>query len=70
MKRVIDFDVSVAGLPARIIRIEYESHYASFEEIQSKPYSESRDVFPEAVAALEKELRHGDFEIQYWYWIE
>lgn len=70
MKRIIDFDVSVSGLPAQIIRIEYESHYKNKEEILSKKYSETEDVMQEAIDALTKEIGHNDYDVQYWYWIE
>lgn len=70
MQRVIDFDVSISGMNTIIMRIEYESHYASIEEILSKPYSETKDVMQEAIQALEKEIGHKDYDVMYWYWIK
>ena len=69
MKRIIDFDVSVAGLPAQVIRVEYEASYSSFDELKDKKYTETRFVFQEAIDALAKELGHNDYQIQYWQWI-
>lgn len=69
MKRIIDFDVSVAGLPAQIIRVEYESHYASKEEIMATAY-EDDDVMQEAIRMLTKEIGHDDYQVQYWDWIK
>ena len=70
MKRVIDFDVSIGGQPAIIMRIEYESHYSSVEEIRCTPYPDVSDVMGEAIKALEKEIGHKDFDVAYWDWIE
>lgn len=70
MNRVIDFDVSVAGLPQQIIRVEYKSQYST-EDIDPMRHADAmRKTFNEAIDALKKEIGHGDFEIVYWYWIK
>lgn len=62
MKRKINFDVSVSGMPAIVVSIEYESNLP--EDLRFGGY-----VMEEAIKALEKELGHSDFEVVYWDWI-
>ena len=70
MKRIIDFQVSVAGLDTEIVRVEYNSKF-SHEELKSLPYTEGGSkVVPEAIDNLEKALGRNDFEVNYWWWIK
>lgn len=69
MKRVIDFQVSIAGQPTIIVRIEYESKFKDRIEILNLPYSETNVVMKEAMEYLQKEIGHDDYEVHYWWWM-
>lgn len=70
MKRIIDFQVSIGGQPTIIERVEYESEFASREEILKLKYTETRKVWTEALDALKKQIGHDDYDVHYWWWID